>query len=76
MCERAGVEYLGSIPLDPAIAVASEKGLSLFSKAEVSDKDLSDAPIQDFRVLHVLYQLLRIIDALLLQLDEGKNRYF
>lgn len=71
MCERAGVEYLGSIPLDPAIAVASEKGLSLFSKAEVSDKDLSDAPIQDFASLT---SLNNIIDALLLKLDEGKNR--
>jgi len=71
MCERAGVEYLGSIPLDPAIAVASEKGLSLFSKAEVSDKDLSDAPIQDFASLTSLNS---IIDALLLQLNEGKNR--
>ncbi len=37
MCEVAGVPFLGTVPLDPAIALAADHGHSLFHNEEKSD---------------------------------------
>ena len=43
MCEQAGANFLGRIPLDPSIAWASEHGRSLFhTQLEASATDAND----------------------------------
>jgi Mrp family chromosome partitioning ATPase len=64
MCEGAGVKYLGSLPLDPAIAIASEKGHSLFSRTKTS----TGSNLHALRDSSTVTSLNSVIDALLSEL--------
>ena len=63
-CEGAGVKYLGSLPLDPAIAIASEKGHSLFSRTKTS----TGSNLHALRDSSTVTSLNSVIDALLSEL--------
>ena len=64
MCEGAGVKYLGSLPLDPAIAIASAKGHSLFSRTKTS----TGSNLHALRDSSTVTSLNSVIDALLSEL--------